>query len=85
LFNESAARGLVSSTWKTDLAGLAVLDWSRTSLSWQGRALVNGRVAKNAASVVLTANALKKLLGLELGVEDRQVEGLRRRSSSENG
>jgi len=27
--------------------------------------------------VVLTANALKKLLGLELGVEDRRVEGHR--------
>jgi len=61
-------------TWKTDLAGLAKLDWSRTSPTWQGRVLVNGRVSKTAASVVLTANVLKKHLGLELGVEDRRIE-----------
>jgi DNA sulfur modification protein DndB len=61
-------------TWKTDLAGLAALDWSRTSPTWQGRALVNGRVSKTAASVVLTANVLKKHLGLELDVEDRRGE-----------
>lgn len=61
-------------TWKTDLAGLAGLDWSRTSPTWQGRALVNGRVSKTAASVVLTANMLKKHFGLELGVEDRRIE-----------
>jgi DNA sulfur modification protein DndB len=63
-------------TWKTDLAGLAALDWSRTSPIWQGRALVNRRVSKTAASVVLTASVLKKHLGLELGVEDRRLEGL---------
>lgn len=61
-------------TWKTDLAGLGALDWSRTSPTWQGRALVNGQVSKTAASVVLTANVLKKHLGLDLGVEDRGVE-----------
>src|SRR5262245_23591933 len=43
-------------TWKTHLAGLTTLDWSRTSPIWQGRALVNRRVSKTAASVVLTAN-----------------------------
>lgn len=63
-------------TWKTDLAGLATLDWLRTNATWQGRALVNGRVSKTAVSVVLTANVLKTHIGLELGVEDRRVEGL---------
>jgi DNA sulfur modification protein DndB len=61
-------------TWKTDLAALATIDWSRTSPIWQGRALVNGRVSKTATSVVLTSNVLKKHLGLELGVEDRRYE-----------
>jgi DNA sulfur modification protein DndB len=62
--------------WKKDLAGLATVDWSRTNPVWQGRALVSGRVSKTAASVVLTASVLKQHLGLELGVEDRRVEGL---------
>jgi DNA sulfur modification protein DndB len=64
--------------WKKDLAGLATVDWSRTNPVWQGRALVNGRVSKTVASVVLTANVLKEHLGLQLGVEDRRVDGLYR-------
>jgi DNA sulfur modification protein DndB len=57
--------------WKTNLAGLAMLEWSRTSPTWQGRALVNGRMSKAEASIVL-----KKHLGLERGVEDRRIEEL---------
>jgi DNA sulfur modification protein DndB len=62
--------------WKKNLAGLAPLDWSRTSPVWAGRALINGGVSKTASSVVLTANALKKHIGLELGEEDRRAEEL---------
>ena len=62
--------------WKKDLAGFATLDWARSNPLWVGRTLINGRVSKTAASVVLTANVLKKHLGLELGVEDRRVEGV---------
>lgn len=59
-----------------DLACLAALNWLRTSPSWQERALVNGLVSKTVASVMLTANVLKKHLGLDLGVEDRRIERL---------
>ncbi|HTN92586.1 MAG TPA: DNA sulfur modification protein DndB, partial [Sorangium sp.] len=62
--------------WRNDLASLATLDWSRTNPHWAGRALTNGRVSKTASSVVLTANVLKRHLGLELGVEDLRVERL---------
>jgi DNA sulfur modification protein DndB len=62
--------------WKKDVARLATLDWSRSNPVWAGRALVTGRVSKTAMSVVLTANVLKKHLGLELGVEDRRLEGV---------
>ena len=62
--------------WKKDLAGLATLDWARSNPLWAGRTLINGRVSKTAASVTLTANVLKKHLGLELGVEDRRIEGV---------
>ena len=62
--------------WKKDPVNLATLDWARSNPLWAGRTLISGRVSKTAASVVLTANLLKKHLGLELGVEDRRVEGV---------
>ncbi len=60
--------------WKRDLACLSSIDWSRTSPTWAGRALINGRVSKTATSVILTANVLKRSLGLELGPEELRVE-----------
>ena len=63
-------------SWKKDVAGLTAIDWSRTSPTWAGRALVNGRVSKTATSVLLTANVLKRHLGLELSPEDLRVERL---------
>lgn len=62
--------------WKSVLAGLGTLDWSRASLRWEGRAVVNGRIAKNAASVILTANLIKHHLGVELSIEDRRHESM---------
>ncbi|WP_308789538.1 DNA sulfur modification protein DndB [Polyangium mundeleinium] len=62
--------------WKSVLAGLGMLNWSRASLRWEGRAVVNGRIAKNAASVILTANLIKVHLGLELFIEDRRHESV---------
>ncbi|MDC3985954.1 hypothetical protein [Polyangium jinanense] len=37
---------------------------------------MNGRIAKNAASVILTANLIKVHLGLELSIEDRRHESV---------
>ncbi|MDC0740886.1 DNA sulfur modification protein DndB [Polyangium mundeleinium] len=62
--------------WKSVLAGLGTLDWSRMCPRWEGRAVVNGRIAKNAASVILTANLIKVHLGLELSIEDRRHESV---------
>jgi DNA sulfur modification protein DndB len=62
--------------WTKDLAGLATLDWSRSSSVWAGRAVINGRVSKTPSSEVLTADALKNHLGPEIWVEGRRVEGL---------
>ena len=38
--------------------------------------MVNGRIAKNAASVILAANLIKVHLGLELSIEDRRHESV---------
>jgi DNA sulfur modification protein DndB len=61
--------------WKRKLGGLTELDWSRSnSQLWDGRALVNGRVSKSSASIVLTANLLKSKLGMTLGASESQIE-----------
>ena len=61
--------------WKSRLAKLSKVDWSRNnSKLWEGRAMVAGRLAKKGVNVVLTANALKKQIGLELTADENQVE-----------
>jgi DNA sulfur modification protein DndB len=60
--------------WKSVLTKLGTLDWLRAHRRWEGRAVVNGRVLKNAASVILTANLIKHHLGLELSIEERRYE-----------
>ncbi len=66
--------------WREALAGLDTLNWLRSNASlWEGRALVGGRMSKSAASVTLTANALKLHLGLELGPEERRLEDAHQR------
>ena len=61
--------------WKSKLAKLSKVDWSRNnSKLWDGRAMVAGRLAKRGVNVVLTANALKNQLGLELTADENQTE-----------
>lgn len=61
--------------WKSQISGLKNIDWSRTnSEQWEGRALVNGRVSKAHANIILTANVLKTQLGLSLGAKEMQLE-----------
>ncbi|WP_170319991.1 DNA sulfur modification protein DndB [Polyangium spumosum] len=60
--------------WKSVLTKLGTLDWSRAHRRWEGRAVVNSRVLKNAASVILTANLIKHHLGLELAIDERRYE-----------
>jgi DNA sulfur modification protein DndB len=67
--------------WKTDLKKLGRLDWSRSNLKlWEGRAMVHGRISKATASVQLTANAIKKTLGLALSGEETLIENKRGQS-----
>ena len=62
-------------TWAADLRKLAGVDWGRANRrKWEGRALVGGKVSKVHASVVLTANELKRELGLPLAAEESAVE-----------
>jgi DNA sulfur modification protein DndB len=69
--------------WKQKLARLKSLDWSRSnSKLWGGRAMTSGRLSKRSINLVLTGNAIKKHLGLELSAEEEasEAEFLRSRS-----
>ncbi|WP_018099626.1 DNA sulfur modification protein DndB [Sinorhizobium meliloti] len=81
-----AGRTLVSkhpNTWKNKLGGLKVIDWRRAnSRVWEGRALVGGQLSKSHQNVVLTANAIKAHLDLELSEEEQRVEDAFRRGAN---
>jgi DNA sulfur modification protein DndB len=61
--------------WKSKLKALQQIDWSRANTDlWEGRALVNGRVSKAHANIVLMANHIKQEIGLKLGAKEKQLE-----------
>ena len=61
--------------WKAPLKKLKGLDWSRSNAAlWEGRALLYGRVSKASTNVTLTANAIKKVIGLSLTDEEMVLE-----------
>lgn len=74
------AIGLVGSEFLNDksawskLKGLKEIDWSRQNKQWQNRALSNGRVSKSSKNLRLTANLIKKELGLPLTDKQQELE-----------
>ena len=63
------------SDWETMLDPLKSIDWSRSNARlWEGRAMSGGRVSKAGNNITLTANVVKKALGIDLTPEERRVE-----------
>jgi DNA sulfur modification protein DndB len=61
--------------WKRWLRPLRALDWARSnSRLWQGRAMVAGRLSKTSVSAMLTANAIKRHLGIPRSPDEERVE-----------
>ena len=61
--------------WQRKLGHLNELDWHRSnSPLWEGRALVGGQLSKSHQNVILTANAIKMHLGLELSPDEQRIE-----------
>jgi DNA sulfur modification protein DndB len=51
------------------------LDWSRRNAqTWEGRAMVGGKMSKSGQNVTLTSNELKRVLGLKLTEDERAAE-----------
>lgn len=62
-------------SWKKELEPLSTMNWSRTDArSWEGRALIGGRVSKSNINVTLTTNLIKQHLGLSLTPEQNRIE-----------
>lgn len=72
--------------WRERLAALGELDWRRENGNlWEGRALSGGRISRGNQNIVLTTNAIKKHLRLELSPEEQRVEDAFARGTHELG
>ena len=62
-------------TWPAKLKKLRTLNWRRSNTTtWEGRAMIAGRLSKSSTCVVLTGNVLKQTLGLSLNEHESEVE-----------
>lgn len=62
------------SDWRATLPRLEQINWSRDNASWNGRALIRGRLSKATQSVILTSNHIKLALGLPLNSDEQRLE-----------
>lgn len=70
--------------WRRRLTALQKIDWSRNNAkTWEGRALIGGKVSKMTANVILTTNVIKKTLSLPLDEEQQRVESAHSRKSGQ--
>jgi len=73
-----AGHGLIErfpKQWAKKLNSLEKIDWRRSNRSlWEGRAMIGGQVSKNNHNTILTANVIKKKVGLDLTAEEQKVE-----------
>ncbi|WP_338767800.1 DNA sulfur modification protein DndB [Nocardia vulneris] len=63
------------SVWGLQLQKLREIDWHRSnSATWEGRAIVGGKVTKGAANVLLTTALIRNVLGMHLAPEEQRAE-----------
>jgi len=60
--------------WKSYINKLEDVNWSKSNQLWNGRSIVLGRMTKTKSANLLTVNALKLHLGLELTLEEQVLE-----------
>lgn len=66
---------LPKTQWKKRLKRLAEINWSRKDAkTWEGRAMIGGRVSKASHNIILTTNIIKTRLGLDLTPDEVRVE-----------
>lgn len=62
------------SEWGDQLQPLGEINWLRTNPLWEGRAMVRGRMSKASENVILTAVAIKRVIGLPLEAGEAEIE-----------
>ena len=61
--------------WKKILKKVGQMDWSRSNIgSWEGRAMLQGKISKATRQVALTVNLIKQTLGLPLSESEQSLE-----------
>lgn len=61
--------------WKKRLKALQNIDWSRSNAeTWEGRAMIGGKVSKVSTNIILTTNIIKQALFLPLDDMQQKVE-----------
>ncbi|MCY4147800.1 MAG: DNA sulfur modification protein DndB [Gammaproteobacteria bacterium] len=61
--------------WKRRMSKIRKIDWRKSNISlWDGRAMIAGRVSKGERNVSLTANAIKKCIGVPLSPDEQRLE-----------
>ncbi len=60
--------------WKSIIANLKDIDWSKKNKNWIGRALINGRASKSDISIALTTNYIKQELNIQLNEKEQIKE-----------
>ena len=68
------------------LDGLDQIDWSRNNVrTWEGRAMIGGRIVKSFQNVILTGNYIKKTCGIPLSLDEQLSENAFLSSRQANG
>lgn len=71
----AALLSLHSKDWKQRIQKLQTLDWRRANhKQWEGRATIGGKLSKRQENITLTANAIKRALGLPLAGDEEALE-----------
>ncbi len=60
--------------WKSQIKNLKNIDWNKTNINWNGRALINGRASKSDICIALTTNYIKQELNLPLNKKEQIKE-----------
>ncbi len=62
-------------SWEHKLRKLRSIDWHRANATtWEGRAILGGKVSKSAGNVLLTTAAIRTALGMPLPPEEQRAE-----------
>lgn len=74
------------SDWKRQIEKIRTIDWRRNNAKlWEGRAMILGRVSKAQQNVLLTTNAIKNHLGINLSADETRAEDALQRGDRRDG